>query len=200
MDARHRADEVAVRDVGQRVEMRLMPSRRRDLSSTTMPLSGFSLVRSSVGVLELDAPALERPCPVPERVSLRVPARVRLLDVGQRRRVPDLLCAAAVLADEADGRREDAVALLPRLHRPRRKRPPVAHPLDVVHDGDRRRPGQQEIAVARVHQEVVLNRQLGGGQTLSNHSAAVDTSSAGGQPQRPCVGEDVLLVDGRLVS
>lgn len=194
VDARHHADEVAVRDVRQRVEVRLVAALGRDLAPAAVPLPRAALVRPRLAVVhveQLDAPALEGAL-VPRRV-LVVPAGLRHVHaLGQRGRVADLLDAAAGLAHEADGRREDALALLPRLHRPRGKRPAVAHALDVVHDGDRGRARQQEVAVARVHQEVVLDRQLRRRQALRNHGAAIDAARAGREPQRARVGEDVL--------
>lgn len=195
VDPRHHADEVTVRDVRQRVEVRLMPAAGRDLAPAAMPLPRPALIRPRLAVVhveQLDPPALKRPL-VPRRVRLAIPARLRHLHaLGQRSRVTDLLGAAAGLAHEADCRGEDALALLPRLHRPRGKGPAVAHALDVVHDGDRRRARQQEIAVARVHQKVVLDRQLRRRQALRNHGAAVDATRSRRQPQRARVGEDVL--------
>lgn len=194
VDPRHHADEVAVRDVRQRVEMRLVPSLGRDFAPAAMPLPRPALIRPRLAVVhveQLDPPALKGPL-VPRHVLL-VPTLLRHLHaLGQCSRMADLLGAATCLAHEADGRGEDALALLPCLHRPRGKGPAVAHALDVVHDGDGGRARQQKVAVARVHQEVVLDRQLGRRQALRNHGAAVDAARAGREPQRARVGEDVL--------
>lgn len=203
VNPRHHADKVAVRDVRQRVEMRLMPALGRDLAPTAMPLPRPSLIRPRlivVHVEQLNPPALEGSL-IPRRVRLVIPARLRHVHaVRQRRRVMNLLCTTTGLAHKTYRRGEDALALLPRLHRPRGKGPAVTHALDVVHDGDRRRARQQEIAVARMHQKVVLDRQLRRRQALRNHGAAIDAARPRRQPQRTRVGEDVLLEQRSGVS
>jgi hypothetical protein len=95
---------------------------------------------------------------------------------------------------KANRRREDAPPPLPRLHRPRRKRPPVAHALDVEQDRRRRVSGQQEVAVARVREEVIGHRALARRQALRDDGAAVDAPRAWRVPRLARVGEDVLQV------
>lgn len=51
---------------------------------------------------------------------------------------------------------------------------------------------EHEVAVHRVNEEVWRNSELGGGETLSYYSAAVDPSCAGWVPEGSGVGVDVL--------
>lgn len=102
--------------------------------------------------------------------------------------------ALASLAHEADGCGEDAFATLAGLHGARGKGAAVAHALDEVHDGDRRRAREQEVAVARVRQEIFGDRLLRRGEALGDDGAAKDASRAGRKPCGSRVGEDVLHI------
>lgn len=204
--ARHRADEVAVRHVRQRVEVRLVAALWRDAAARARPLAALALVRLS-GVICADGVLLTRCRGRPDVHGqalrntnllpwlLAVPVVGRRLDpVGQRNGVAGLLGAGAVLADEADGGGEDAAALLARLDGAGGKGAAVADALDVEEDGDGGGAGEQEVAVARVAREVVRNRQMRRCEALRDDGAAVDAPRGEGLPGLAGVGEDVLRV------
>ncbi|KGQ07216.1 hypothetical protein BBAD15_g7481 [Beauveria bassiana D1-5] len=110
----------------------------------------------------------------------------------QRRRVVHLARARAALARKRNRRRKDAAPALPRLHRARRKGPPVAHALHVEQDRRRAGAGEQKVAVARVDEEIGRHRLLRRREALRNHGAAVDAPRTGRVPRLARIGEDVL--------
>lgn len=197
VDAADGADEVAVRHVRQRVEVGLVSALCGDLAPRPHPLSALLLIRLRRLVLapkHLNLGPLKRPVPRPLGLPVPVLGR-RAHAVGQRRRVAHLLVPAAAFLDEADGGREDAPPLLPRLHGARGKGAAVAHALDVEEDGDLVGAGEQKVAVARVHEEVLRDRLLGGGEGLRDDDAAEDAAGAGRVPWLTSVCEDVLKID-----
>lgn len=60
-------------------------------------------------------------------------------------------------------------------------------------DGDLRGPREEEVAVARVDEEVVGHRLLRGGKTLGDDGAAKDAAGARWVPWCARVREDVLV-------
>lgn len=162
MDPRHGPDKVAIRHVRQRIQMRLVPALAGYRTPRPHPQPTLALIHRHarvVGARDFNPLALKRPVPRP--LGLVVPVlRRRVHALGQRRGMVHLALARASLAHKAYRRRKDAPPSLPRLHRARRKRPPVAHPLDVEHERDRVGPREQEVAVAGVREEVVGYRLL----------------------------------------
>lgn len=184
VDPRHGADEVAVRHVRQRIQVRLVAAGRRDVAARPEPLPALALVRLGVGIAaaeHLDVMALERPGARP--LGLAVPVIGRRDDaVRQRGRVAHLLLAAGGLAHEADGGGEDAAALLARLDGAGGEGAAVTHALDVVEDGNLVGAGEQEVAVARVREELVRHRLLRRRERLRDDGPAVDAARAGWMP------------------
>lgn len=118
MDSRHRSDKVAIRHVCQSVEVCLVAAAGFGyLATGADPLSAATFVRSSGGVFapeNLDRSALEGAAACP--FGLVVPFFGRCYRVvGEGHGVTDLDFAAGALADEADGRGEDAFSSLARL-------------------------------------------------------------------------------------
>lgn len=194
VNARDGAYKVAVGHVGEGLEVGLGPPGGGDLSPGAQPLATLAVLgagRLVAGAEDLDAVALEGPRPRP--LGLAVPVVGGGHDaLGERGGVAHLLVAAGALAHEADGRGEDAPALLPRLHGARGKGPAVAHALHVEQDGHLGVARQQEVAVARVHEVLVGHGALRRRETLRDDGAAVDASRAGRMPRLASVGEDVL--------
>ena len=194
--ARHRADEVVVRHVGQRLQVRLVAAGVRDAAPGAAPLARPALVRRGGRVgraRQLHAARLEgrRAAPFGLFVPGALWRRGRRV-AGQRGRVAHLLGAAAALAHEADGGGEDAAALLAGLDGAGGEGAAVAHALDVEQDGHGGGARQQEVAVARVHQVVGRHRPLRRRQGLRDDAAAVDAPRARRLPQAARVGEDIL--------
>lgn len=90
--------------------------------------------------------------------------------------------ASTVHLHETQGRREDNLPTLPRLHRPRREALSTADALHMVDERDVGAAGQHKVAVHRVHREVGGNGALRSGETLRDSGAAVDTARTRGMP------------------
>jgi hypothetical protein len=75
---------------------------------------------------------------------------------------------------EGGGQIEDRAALLHGGDPARGERPPVADPLDLVHDRHPRPTRAQEVRVQRVHRPVALRGAAGGHQRLPGDLAAED--------------------------
>lgn len=88
--------------------------------------------------------------------------------------------------------REYGSAPLPCLHRPGCEALSFPDMLDVVEDRYLRVTGKDEVAVHAVDGEVRGNGDLGGGETLGDDGAAVDSAGAGRVPERAGVCEDIL--------
>ena len=96
-------------------------------------------------------------------------------DLGHR-----VLVLEAVLGHlEVGGHEVDRVAVLARDDAPRRERPAVAQPLDVVDDRHRRVAGPQEVGVQRVDVAVLGDRPDAGDQGLRGHLSAEDPLAVG---------------------
>lgn len=52
----------------------------------------------------------------------------------------------------------------------------------MIYDGNLGVAGKNEIAVHAVHEEVIGDGSLSGGQALRDHGAAVDAARTGGMP------------------
>lgn len=150
MHARHRTDEIAVRHVRQRLQMRLVARPGGHLAARADPLACLALVgarRLVVQPRHLHAVALQRAVARP--VGLAVPVDWGRLDaVGERRGVVHLALAGAAFAHKADGCGEDAAALLLGLDGARGKGAAVAHALDVEEDRDGVGAREEEVAMA----------------------------------------------------
>ena len=197
VDTRDGPDKVAVADVGQRLEVRLPATR--DFAACPQPLARL-LVGHHVAVLvdDLNPVALEGPDS--DQLGFLVKAVGRRLDglavrtPRHGRRVRDLVAggAAGAFAHEGDGGGEDAAALLAGLDGARREGAAVAHPLDVEKDGQLARAGEEEVAVATMHHEVLRHGPLPCGDTHGDHGATVDAPGSWGVPWLSCVCVDVL--------
>lgn len=102
VDPPNGADEVAVRHVRQRVQVRLVPAAHRDAAPRAHPVARLHLVKPLALVLgpdDRDPVRLEGRVRAPLGLALPV-IRGRPHAVGKRRRVPNLLLAAAALLDE----------------------------------------------------------------------------------------------------
>lgn len=102
------------------------------------------------------------------------------------------------LLDEADSGGEDAAAALAGLHGARGVGAAVAHALDVEQDGHLVSPRQEEVAVARVDEEVGRDRLLPSREAHGDDGAAKNAACSRGLPRRAGVGEDVPAEDGHL--
>lgn len=105
------------------------------------------------------------------------------------------LLPSTIRSIETQRRRENGSSALSCLNGSSREASAGAHTLDMVYDGDLGVTGENEVAVHAVHEEVVRDGSLCGGQALRDHGAAVDASRAGGMPQRSGVCKDVLYVN-----
>jgi len=197
MDPTDSPNEVRVRHIRQRRQMRLMPPGLTNPSPHPDPLPrALRMQLGAVTVQDLDALALKR---APPTLPLRLPGRgpailLRRHDaLGHGNAVIDRLVAARALPHERQGGGEDGPPALPRLHGARREGLAFAHVLDVVQHGQRRVARQHEVAVHAVDREVWGHRQLRRGEALRDHGAAEDAAGAWGVPEGPGVGEDVLL-------
>ena len=201
VDARDGADEVAVRDVGQRLEVRR--DAARDLAARAHPLPRLFLAGVGAGLVDhFDLGALEGALGQEFRlVGVVVWRGLEGLAGGFAARhlggVADFLgggvVAAGGVAHEGGGRGEDAAAALAGLDGPRREGPAVAHLLDVEEDGQLGGAGQEEVAVAAVDEEISGDGPLRGSQTHGDYGTAVDAAGAWGVPWLARVGEDVLF-------
>lgn len=215
MNARNGADKVRVGDVGERIQVRLVAARGRDAAARAVPLPQLFRFRRRRRVAAVDdgrAVGLEGPGG-PER-GLAVPVVRRRLHrlaggwiAGHGRGVADdvvwELVGDAVarrrrrsreggFLDKGHGGGEDGPALLAGLHGARGVGAAVADFFDVEEHGDLGGAGEDEVAVARVHGEVVGDCFLPGGETHCDHGASIDAARAGRMPERSFVGEDVL--------
>ena len=215
VDARHRADEEAVRHVRQRRQVRLVVIageigagaarefvhahvRRAvaDAAAGAQPLAQFLVLRFA-GEGDLEADGFEGGgvagvghADAEARGALEA-GRGRGDVGGHGELVGDGLAAAGALAHEGHGRGEDDGAALAGLHRTGYEGFSVAHPLDVVEDWDFAIARQHEVAMHAVDCEVGWDRGLGGAEALCYGGAAEDAPRPWGVPEGPGIGEDV---------
>lgn len=103
-----------------------------------------------------------------------------------------LLPVITLILGKANGSGENTLALLTGLNSARRKRTPVTNALDVEEDWDGVGASEEEVAVARVGEEVFRDSLLSRSKALGNYCTSVDTSCAGRVPWLAGIGEDVL--------
>ena len=103
-----------------------------------------------------------------------------------------LLLPTTVGLAETQGGGEYGPTPLSGLYGARDKAAAVAHPFDVVEDGNLGVTGENEVAVHAVDGKVGGNGSHGRGEGLRNRGTTVDTAGPGRVPKRSSVGEDIL--------
>jgi hypothetical protein len=157
VDAADGADEVAVADVGQGAQVRLVAAGLADLAPGPDPVPRLAARRGLIGLpRHLDAVALKGGAAAAAKLLLVV-VLGRGPHTGGHGHGVVHLAAGHLLAHvlgEGHGDGEDGPAALPRLHRAGAEGLAVAHPLHVVQDGHRRVTRQHKVAVIRVYHKV----------------------------------------------
>lgn len=111
----------------------------------------------------------------------------------------DLLLPTTVGLAETQGGGEDGPTPLSGLYGARDKAAAVAHPFDVIEDGDFGVTGENEVAVHAVDGKVGGNGSHGRGEGLRNRGTTVDAAGPGWVPEGSSVGEDILYHDMNIV-
>lgn len=92
------------------------------------------------------------------------------------------LLPTTVRSIETQRRCKNGPSALPCLHGSGGEASAGAHALDMVYEGDLGVASENKVAVHTVHEEIVRDGSLCGGEALRDHGAAVDAARAGGMP------------------
>lgn len=117
---------------------------------------------------------------------------IRHRNIRLRRSMFNLLLPTTVPLTKTQRSGEDRPPPLSSLHGPRNKAPAVAHPLDMIKDGNFRVTCENEVTVHAMDGKVRRNGSHGCREGLGYRGAAVYAAGSGRVPEGPGVGEDIL--------